>query len=400
MDHAVKRIAAGDFDAHICVQGHDEIASLALSVNDMAGRIKQYKASSLGELLQANDRLRSVMDSLADAVIVYDIAGMPVTQNKVAQDLFGPGETSLDEFPEPLRGVIADAFDRVRRERDAHMPTSLDAAVELEGRRGPTWVIVSSTPVIRHDGLLRGVTISLRDVTKARRLDGFRGDLVAATAHELRTPLTSLHMAVHLCLEGAAGPLTERQAGLLTTARDDCQRLQEVVEELLEMARLESGYMRLHRIPMRVVDLVSDAVARHQSEARATGTSIMTDSSEASLTVDVDPERLRHVFDNLLENAMVHGGAQSIISVGFEASDREVRVYVDDGGPGIAPDLRERVFGKFFRVPGTRAPGTGLGLSIVRDVVRAHDGTVGIETSPAGGARMWFSVPRSSNTHV
>jgi NtrC-family two-component system sensor histidine kinase KinB len=396
MEHAVHRLTAGDFEARIRVVGDDEVASLGRSVNDMARRLDEYRKSSLGELLHANNRLESVMDSLADAVIVYDLAGAVVGHNRVAVELLGAEGLHLHRLAEGLADAVRGAIERVRADGDAFTPTSLHDAVEVPGPRGPCWVMVGATPVRGPSGAIEGVTVALRDVTKTRRIEGFRADLVAAAAHELRTPLTSLHMAVHLCLEGAAGPLSERQTDLLHGARQDCQRLEDVVEELLEMAKLESGSVRLEPQVVPVRELVGDAIARHEGEARRQGVTLEALLGDPTATVSVDLERIRHVFDNVIENAIKYGGEGGRVQIGVRddpAADG-VLVFVDDAGPGIPPDMRERVFAKFVRVPGTAKRGSGLGLNIVRDVVAAHGGTIGVEDSPLGGARVWFVLPR------
>lgn len=403
MEHAVQRLAAGDFQARIRVVGDDEVAMLARSVDDMARRIDEYRKSSLGELLRANNRLESVMDSLPDAVLVYDLSGTITGHNRVAVDLLGADRFAFDALPEGLEEAVRAAFERARNDGEPFAPSSLGDAVEVQGPGGPRWVMVGATPVRGASRAVEGVTVALRDVTRARRIEGFRADLVAAAAHELKTPLTSLHMAIHLCLEGAAGPLSDRQGVVLHAAREDCQRLETVVDELLEMAKLESGSARLEPQVVPVRQLLDDAVARHEGDARRQNITLDVLPGDATLTVNVDLERIRHVFDNVLENAIKYGGDETgRVQIGFEEDHAlgGVRVFIDDAGPGIPVEMRERVFAKFVRVPGTVKRGSGLGLNIVRDVVAAHGGTIGIEDSPLGGARVWFLLPRGGATNV
>ncbi|MGE0788810.1 MAG: ATP-binding protein [Sandaracinaceae bacterium] len=395
LERAVQRLADGDFDARIRVSGTDEIASLSSSFNGMAERLAHYQQSSIGELLDAKNRLESVMDSLAEAVIVYDLDGAPVASNEIASRLVGT-ELKLGLLAEPLQDAVRNAFETVRDSGEPYEPGSLEAAVEVPGGGMPRWLLTSATPVRTKGDVLSGVTVALRDVSKVRRLEGFHGDLVAAAAHELRTPLTSLHMAVHLCLEQAAGPLTDRQRDLLAAARQDCERLQSVVEELLEMARLESGAARLTRSKLNVADLMKDAVGRHEAQARQAGKGLAIVPGDSLVAIDADSSRLQRVLDNLIENAILHAGEGGRVEVGFESSRGSTKIFVDDTGPGVPVEFRERVFAKFFRVPGTNKQGSGLGLSIVEDIVRAHGGTVGVETSPLGGARFWFTIPVKS----
>ncbi|MEZ4374391.1 MAG: ATP-binding protein [Polyangiaceae bacterium] len=393
LERAVGRLADGDFEARIRFSGSDEIASLSRSFNDMAERLLRYRQSSVGELLEANGRLESVMDSLADGVIVYDLDGTPTANNQVVVQWTGH-ELTLEALPEALQDAVRNAFETVKETGQAYEPRSIADAVEVPGAPTPRWLLAGATPVRARDGLLSGITVALRDVSTMRRLEGFHGDLVAAAAHELRTPLTSLHMAVHLCLEGAAGPITDRQQDLLATARSDCERLQSVVEELLELARLESGAATLALSKVNVAEALRDAVARLEPRARQLGSRLVALQGDGLLEVDADAARLARALDNLIENALVHSGG-SDVEVGFESQHGTVRIFVDDAGRGIPQELRERVFSKFFRVPGTTKQGNGLGLSIVRDIVNAHGGEVGAADSPLGGARVWLTIPKA-----
>jgi NtrC-family two-component system sensor histidine kinase KinB len=383
---ATRRVAFGDFDARVRLGGRDEVAALATAFNDMATHLTAYRKSSLGELLDANHRLQAVMDSLADAVIVFDMEGFPTTRNAAAVELVGEGT-----LPEDLAAAVEAVRAAVAHSGEPQVTEALDAAIEVPARPLPRHVLVGATPLRSADGVLQAVTVTLRDVSRVRKLEGFRGDLVATAAHELRTPLTSLHMAVHLCLEGAAGPVTPQQADLLGAAREDCERLRAVVEELLEMARLEAGTVHLERTTVGVADLLVRAAERHEARARREGTEVVVVPGDQLRTVEVDPERMRHVLDNLIDNALKHGAGPVYLS--HQADATGVLLHVDDAGPGVPEAMRDQVFDKFFRVPGTPRPGTGLGLGLVRDLVVAHGGQVRVESAPSGGARFTIRLP-------
>jgi NtrC-family two-component system sensor histidine kinase KinB len=388
------RLGGGDFDVRVRLEGHgdDEVHRLAAAFNEMAGRLGAYRASSLGDLLEANERLQSVVDSLPESVIVCDTTGLVLQANAAAGRLLGE-PTRLDGLPSDLAQPIRAVFDRVVHTQRASEPAGIADAIAHARGSELMWLAIGATPVFR-DHRLAGVTLALRDVSQARRLEGFRGDLVSAAAHELRTPLTSLHMAVHLCLEEAAGPLDERQEDLLTAARSDCERLQSVVDELLDLARAEAGSIRLELYPRVVQSMLHDARARHEVEAERRGIAIEVVSPEAGLRVMADRSRLAQVFDNLIENALLHAEGVRRIELGAEqVHGAAIRFWVDDDGAGIPVELRPRVFDKFVRGPAGKAEGTGLGLSIVRDLVRAHHGEVGVEQAALGGARLWFELP-------
>ena len=397
VDRGVRRIAEGDFNARLKVRGEDEVATLARSFNDMADKLAEYRNSSVGELVRARSRLEAVMDSLPDALVLYDLEHEALLANRAASSLVPGGWNGrVDELPGPLRTAVDDAIKVVLADRAPHVPTSVDAATELPGGEHGRWWLIAAHPVEGVGGRLDGISVALRDVSRARRAADFRGDLVAAAAHELRTPLTSLHMAVHLCLELVPGPLNERQLDLLDTARQDCERLEGLVDELLNLARLEAGAVRLDVEDRRASELVSEAAGRIADRAQHADVQVNLVTSETTPRVRVDAERVQRVFDNLLENAIRHGGDDNAIELGLDEVDDEVRFWVRDHGPGIPEELREQVFEKFVRVPGTPKRGSGLGLSIVRDVVQAHGGRCGVEPAEGGGARFWFTLPKAS----
>jgi signal transduction histidine kinase len=200
-------------------------------------------------------------------------------------------------------------------------------------------------------------------------------------------------MAIHLCLVGAAGPVTERQADLLHAARRDCERLQTIVDEILDLARLQAGKVELHRRAVAPGALVAEAVESQRGAGRQRGLDIETEVHPSLPEVHADPERIQLVLTNLLANAIRHTPTGAALTIRAVPADHGVRFEVTDSGPGIAPEHHERVFEKFYRVPGTPRGGAGLGLSVAKELVEAHGGAIGLESEPGHGATFWFTVP-------
>ena len=237
-----------------------------------------------------------------------------------------------------------------------------------------------------------GATIVLQDVTRLLRFDELKNDLVATVAHEFRTPLTSLRMAIHILVEGTVGPLSDRQADLLYTAREDCERLQGIVDDLLDLSRIQAGKVEVSLTPLSAKTVVEAAVAAKADAAKDAGVQLDEEIGAPVLPVLVDPERISLVFDNLIGNAIRHSPRGGTIEVRARADDEHVRFEVQDQGPGIPPEYRQRIFEKFFRVPGTKGEGIGLGLYISHEIIAAHGGDMGVETEPGKGSRFWFTL--------
>jgi signal transduction histidine kinase len=242
-------------------------------------------------------------------------------------------------------------------------------------------------------GVVAGATVILQDVTRLRRFEELKNDLVATVAHEFRTPLTSLRMAVHLCTEQVAGPLTDKQADLLHAAREDCDRLQAMVDDLLDLSRIESGRVELYPLPTAVPGLIESAIEGHKAEADAAGLHLSADYPLPEVRVLADHERIGHVFSNLIGNAVRHTSKEGSVKLSAHLSNGAVRFSVTDTGTGIPREYQERIFEKFFRVPETGPRGTGLGLYIAKEIVQGHGGDIGVESEPGKGSTFWFTLP-------
>ena len=404
LSDATRKIGEGDFNTRAHVRGNDELAQLARDFNSMAARLAEYRKSSLGELLQAHLSMQAAIDSLPDPVIIFGTKGELQNTNLAAQTLLGlrAGEGQK----EPLKSLAASVSNVIERMRShvlsgkgAFQPRGFEDAVQLPTLLGDRQFLPRATPVYETQGVIVGATVILQDVTRLRRLEELKNDVVATVAHEFRTPLTSLRMAVHLCTEQVVGPLTEKQAELLGTAREDCDRLQTMVDDLLDLSRIESGRAELFPLPTPVSELIEHALDEHKAEAAGKGVRLNADLHSADVTVLADHERIGHVFSNLIGNAIRYTPGDGAITVRAEVKNGVVRFTVSDPGKGIPKEYQARLFEKFFRVPdNTDHKGTGLGLYIAREIVRGHGGDIGVESEAGKGSTFWFTLPTKAKT--
>ncbi|HYR18815.1 MAG TPA: ATP-binding protein [Myxococcales bacterium] len=392
---AVRRIGEGDLDARARIEGNDELAQVGRELDTMADRLREYRSSSLGELLQAQQASQAAIDSLPDPVVVLGVDGRILNVNQSAETLLqiGAGADPLARVQPDVREAIERVRQHVVGGRGAYVPRGLDDALRVLTSGAERRLLPRATPLYSEQGAVVGATIVLQDVTRLLRFDELKNDLVATVAHEFRTPLTSLRMAIHILVEGTVGPLTEKQADLLYAAREDCERLQGIVDDLLDLSRIQAGKVEVSPTPISSKALVEGAAAAREASAREAGVSLLADIAEPVLPVLADPERVALVFDNLLSNAVRHSPPGGRVVLRAEAEGGKVRFEVADQGSGIPPEYRERVFEKFFRIPGTKGEGIGLGLYISREIVRAHGGDMGADGEPGRGARFWFTLP-------
>ncbi|MBC8133404.1 MAG: HAMP domain-containing protein, partial [Deltaproteobacteria bacterium] len=239
---AVRRFGEGDLAARAVVHGNDEIAALAVEFNRLAEKLHRYRASTLEELIQGQQVAQAAIDGLPDPVLLLDSKGQLQGVNTAATTLLriDPDRPTAETFARADPAVRA-MVDRLRGHvlsgKGPYVPRGFEDALRLgETPDGEKIFLPRATPTYGEGGAITGAAIVLQDATKLFRVDELKTDLVAAVAHEFRTPLTSLRMALHLCTEQVVGPLTDKQSDLLFAAREDCERLQVIVDDLLNLS--------------------------------------------------------------------------------------------------------------------------------------------------------------------
>jgi NtrC-family two-component system sensor histidine kinase KinB len=403
LSDATRKIGEGNFDTRAHVRGNDELAHLAQDFNAMAARLAEYRKSSLGDLLQAHLSMQAAIDSLPDPVAIFNIDGNLQNVNRAAETLIslrtdGGAKELFKTVDAATRAILERMRSHVLSGKGAFNPRGFEDAVQLPTMLGDRYFLPRATPVYESRGVIVGATVLLQDVTRLRRFEELKNDVVATIAHEFRTPLTSLRMAVHLCTEQVAGPLTEKQAELLYAAREDCDRLQAMIDDLLDLSRIESGRVELYPLPTPSGVLAEGAVEQFKAEAEARGVRLSADAAIPEVKVLADHERVGHVFANLVGNALRHTQRDGSVILGASVTNGAVRFTVTDTGRGIPKEYQERIFEKFFQVPESGPKGTGLGLYIAKEIVRGHGGAIGVESEPGRGSTFWFTLPRETKS--
>lgn len=397
---AAHRIGEGDLEMRAAVVGDDEVSELALEFNRMAEKLGEYRRSATGQMIQAQRAAQAAIDSIPYPVVVLTSDRGLLAMNEAGRGLLhinqsGGGSDPLGRVDRDVRAAIELVRDHVLAGRGPYVPRGFEEAVRLPSTPEDRWLLPRAKPVYGEDGGVVGVTVVLQDVTRLRRFDELKNDLVATVAHEFRTPLTSLHMAIHLCLEEKAGPVTEKQLDLLHAARQDCERLQNITEDILDLARLQAGTSATARNPEDPREMAREAVDAHRAIAEEAGVALTCEVEEPLADVAVDREAVQRVLTNLVTNALRHTGRDGAVRVAVKAREGRVRFEVIDTGSGIAPEHQERIFERFYRVPGAQRSGAGLGLAIAREIVQRHGGAIGVDSTPGAGSTFWFTLPEA-----
>jgi len=379
LGRAARAIAAGGEPAFPASR-IPEVAQHILALRTMHAQLGERFAALRAE----REEMAALIETMTDGVLASDPRGAIVTANRAARRLlgYGPGD--------PLPGLPELFHEKAARELVAAALAGREVApeeLERDGRR----VLVAARALPRGGALL-----VLRDVSELRRLEAVRRDFVANVSHELKTPLTSIAgYAETLAGEAAAGTPAERFA---RTILENARRMQRLVDDLLDLARIESGGWVPRRESVDVAALAREAWAPLVGRAAAGAIELECDTARAP-AARADPDALRQIFTNLFDNALRHTPRGGRVTVAAEPVSEGVRIAVSDTGSGIAPEHLPRIFERFYRAdPGrSRAEGgTGLGLAIVKHLVEAHGGRVEARSALGRGTSIVMVFPHTA----
>jgi NtrC-family two-component system sensor histidine kinase KinB len=358
----------------------------------MADELEQFRQTNIGEVVAAKETLEATLEAFPDAVLVIDGERKVSSANPRAVEVLGAPAGALAELPVPAQ-VRESAAEVLRT------GTAPDATVDLakaipQSVGGRTRRLL---PRIVPIAGKRGAVLVLSDVTDLARLDEMRLELVAVASHELRTPLTTMRMTLSMLHERAAS-YEERDRELVATAMVGVEQLSALVDEFLDLTRIEAGQLRLQwaRISLRdLVDRVAKSIAPACEQARVT---LAVEHGEQPPSIAADAARLAMVVSNLLANAVKYTPPDGRVVVRTSAAGPTATIEVADSGPGIPAEYRERVFDRFFRVEHASgashtSAGAGIGLYIARQVIEAHGGTIRAGESALGGASFTVTIP-------
>ena len=388
------KIAGGDLNAKVSVHSRDEVGLLAAEYNRMAERIRQLRSSDLGKLLVAQQTTEAAIDSLYDPVIVTDAEGRVTKLNLAAEEIYGSekdnrgkhvGEVARDER---IAGAVAEALESQRPVAGEGMSFVLPLAVDGLERA----FRLRTTPMRDNEKHLVGAVTLLEDITHLREIDRLKSEFIATASHELRTPLTSVQMGVYLLLERAAGELNDKQVEVLSACREDCERLDKLMRDLLDLSRIEAGESQPELEPVRTKDLLDAASDELRPQVEAKGLAFRVEAPVELPNVMVDRSQVERVLTNLVVNAIRYT-RQGEIRISAFPRGHFVAVSVSDTGTGIPHEYLPHIFDKFVQVPGAPTGGAGLGLAISRLIVEGHGGQISAQSETEKGSTFTFTLP-------
>jgi PAS domain S-box-containing protein len=398
---ATKEIGAGKLDYAVQEESEDEIGLLAREFNRMAARLREYQAMNLERLLAEQKKSEVIVDSIGACIIVTDPENKVTLLNPSAENVFGTRE-ELAKGKHFLEVVNDERlFNFVKKTAELG---SGPAVEELEKpllvKHGDSERAFRTriSPLKTEAGRLIGVVTVLQDITHMHEVDRMKSDFVSAVSHEFRTPLTSISMAVCLLLEETPGQINEKQKELLEATKEDVERLTYLVNNLLDLSRIESGRLELDIAAVDPVQIVNLSVEPLKRQIEDKGAELVFDIQGSPNLVDADANKIGWVVNNLVGNALRYTEAGGKITIGAVQKGERVHIWVQDTGPGIPREYQDKIFEKFFQVKRKGVVGTGgvgLGLTISKEIVRAHAGRIWVESEEGKGSKFVFTLPVS-----
>jgi two-component system phosphate regulon sensor histidine kinase PhoR len=379
---AADALAAGRYDLRLAA-ADDEFAPLASALNAAAAAV----ARTIDSLRHGRAQLEALLNASSDATVAIDGSGAVVYLNEAAKRMFPAGDQAVGR---PFIEVVRD-----------HDLNDLLVAAAQRGERSvrvvaygqaQRWLQATAVP-IEGAGAWAALAV-FHDLTEVRRLEGMRRDFISNVSHELRTPLSGIRAAAETLQEGA---IDDRPAAIefMGHIQREVDRMTQLVEELLELSRIESGAAPLRFTQLDAAAFVTGAVKRFGRQAERAGLTLTGRTSGGPLPIIGDGERLERALGNLVANAIKFTPAGGSVIVAAEAADGDVAISVTDTGIGIEPEQRARVFERFYKADRGRGDGgTGLGLAIVKHIVLAHEGNVSAESRPGHGSTFTMRLPR------
>ncbi len=316
-------IGAGNLDQVVPITSDDELGQLASAFNTMARQLREFRQSHKAQLIRAQRTSQATIDSFPEAVLVVDPQGRVEMANPAARRLYGlPQPDSAGpapvvwEPPEALRKPLTEAL----QEQRAYVPEGFDKVIVLQQGEQPHSYLPRVLPIRDASSATLGAAVLLEDVTRFRLLDEVKSNMVATVSHELKTPLTSIRLVLHLLLQEDVGPLLPKQLELLVDARDNAERLLAMINNLLDLARLEQGGSQLRLVPESPSTLLRGAFDAFQPRAADRGVEFVLEDPGLVQPVPVNKDQLQHALQNLLENALAHTPANGRITLSAEAA--------------------------------------------------------------------------------
>lgn len=391
---SIKEIANKNYSERVHFTSHSEFGDLAKSFNTMAQKLEEYHDSNVYKLLFEKKRLETLINNMNDPIIGLDNEGIVLFVNDEAlkiiglksEDIIGKHASELAVSNDLIRSLILKESETPKKQPLKIFAHGKESYFEKEIHN------ITITPTGEEKEINIGDVIILRNITLFKELDFAKTNFIATVSHELKTPIASIKLSLQLLENGKTGDMNDDQKQLVESIKDDSQRLLKITGELLNLSQLETGNIHLNIGKSNPYEIVKYAVEAVKVQADQKQIQLVVDADENLKNVKADAEKTGWVLINYLSNAIRYSSEKSTILIKLKEENNQMVFQVIDTGKGIDTRYKDRVFDKYFQVPGSQKSGTGLGLAISKEFIEAQNGSVGVESNLGLGSTFWFTL--------
>lgn len=391
LHRSIGEIRKGNFELSLPEPGQgSEFSKVVSAFNDMAAELKVRRGENDENLSRANLVNRAMLEAIPSPVFILSddtgIVQINPAAEKLTENLGVTGRL-------PLK--IQRILDECRENGTHHLPEDPREALLFRISEEEFYYLPRIFRFDSENASQSGWAILLHNVSRIRWLDDMKTNLLSTVSHEIKTPLTGIRMVLHLLLEERSNNLDEMQKVMVGSANEDCERLLATLNTLLDLSRAENGTTHLSRVPMSLQAGLARAAKLFAGAAEAKDVSIrIVNGNDYFPEIQADPVRLDEVLNNLVSNAIKHSPSGSEVTLEVSKPDAEhLRVVVTDKGAGVPEQSQSRIFERFYRAPGQKTDGVGLGLFISREIMRAHEGRIGLRERTGDQTEFYIDVP-------
>jgi NtrC-family two-component system sensor histidine kinase KinB len=393
---SIKQIASKNYNERVHFDRQDEFGELATSFNVMAEKLEEYNNSNLAELMMEKKRIEMLINNMHDPVI-------GLSENKVilfvnnqalkilginAEDLIGKQAQDVALHNDLMRSLIRDIAAGIS-EKSSNKSLKVFAD-DKESYFEKELVDISIIPTGEKDPLHIGQFIVLKNITPFKELDFAKTNFIATISHELKTPISTIKASLQLLENKRTGDTNEEQQQLIQSIKEDSNRLLKIVGELLNLSQLETGNIQLNIQPSDPEKIVRYAIDAVKTQAEQKKIELKIISEHAPALVKADAEKTAWVLINLLTNAIRYSSENSEIIIGLKKDGQKAVFSVKDFGKGIDEKYMDKLFTRYFQIPGSSKTGTGLGLSISKEFIEGQGGEIKVESALGEGSTFSF----------
>lgn len=393
---SIKEIANKNYSERVHFTNHNEYGDLAKSFNTMAQKLQEYNNSNLYKLFFEKKRLETLINNMHDPIIGLDHEGTILFANDESLKIIGLKLENVIGKPASDLALSNDLMrSLILKELDSDSQKKKPLKIFANGKESyfdKETINITITPTGEEKEINIGDVIILRNITLFKELDFAKTNFIATVSHELKTPIASIKLSLQLLQNAKTGDMNDDQKQLVESIKDDSQRLLKITGELLNLSQLETGNIQLNIEKSNPYAIVNYAVEAVKVQAEQKQIKLIIDADENLQDVKADSEKTGWVLINYLSNAITYSSEKSTILIKLKKENDQIVFQVIDTGKGIDARYKDKVFDKYFQIPGSQKSGTGLGLAISKEFIEAQNGTIGVESNLGLGSTFWFSL--------